>query len=320
MAYSDGGVIFRGDLTSVVEEARQADSLLIGLKVFPIYGTPLRQGRYPKWRLGKGKLLNKEATVRGPGGEYGEIKRAFEQDTYDCIDRGLEERVDDTNAADMARFFNAEATAARQVDLNFRLDHEVRIAAELMSSTNFTATNSATAYTEANLATMDFPADVLDVIARLDAKGGKANTIVLSNYVANRIKRSTRFQNFVRGNLPAGQPVMMTTSQIAQAFSEYGITQVLVGRGSYNGGKGNTFSATSIWGNTYVWVGDVQSGDPKMGGAGRTFAWTGDGGALIAESYRDDKRRSQIVRVRQHTDEKVIDGVCGGELITTQYS
>lgn len=320
MAYSDGGVIFRGDLQSVVEEARNKEALLIGLKVFPTYGVPVRQGRYPRWKLAKGKLLNKESTLRAPNGEYGEIVRSFEQDTYDCVDRGLEERVDDTFKADVARYFDAEATAARLTDFNFRLDHEVRVAAELMNSSNFTATNSLTSYTEANITTMDFAADVTDLIARLDAKGATANTIVLSSAVANRIKRSTRFQNFVRGNLPAGQPVLMTNAQIALAFSEYGISQVLFGRASYNSSKKpDTYTASSIWGNTYVWVGNVQGGDPMQGGAGRTLAWQEGGGILTTESYRDDKRRSDIVRVRQHTDEKVIDGTAG-ELITTQYS
>lgn len=320
MSYSDGGSIIRGDLRSVVQEARNAEKLLIGLRVFPEYGVGLRTDQYPKFRIAKGKLLNRESTKRAPDGSYGEIRRSHESDTYICEDRGLEERVDDSNKHDVARYFDAEAKAAKLTDFNFRLDHEYRVAQELMNTSNFTATNSLTAYTEANIATMDFAADVLDLVARLDDKGATPNTIVLNNLVANRIKRSTRFQNFVRGNLPAGQPVLMNNSQIAMAFAEYGIEQVLIGRIAYNSSKKpDTYTASKIWPSTYVWVGEVKGGDPMDGGAGRTFSWTEEGQLFVAESYRSEDRRSQMVRVRQHTDEKVIDTTCG-ELITTQYS
>lgn len=320
MAYNDGGVIFRGDLQTMVEEARNAENLLIGLKVFPAYGVPLRQGRYPRWPIAKGKLLNRVSTLRAPGGEYGEITRSFVQDTYDCIDRGLEERVDDANRADQARFFDAEAVAAKRIDLNFRLDHEVRVAAQVFNTTNFTANNSGTAYTEANLASFDVPADINGALERLDAKGATANTLIMSNVVLNRIKRSTRLQNFVRGNLPSGQPVQLTAAMVLTAFQEYGITQLLVGRASYNASKvPSTYTASQIWSNAYIMVANVQGGDPMSGGIGRTFAWDGDGGILVAESYRDNKRRSDIVRVRQETDEQFIDGTAG-ELVTTQYS
>jgi hypothetical protein len=38
---------------------------------------------------------------------------------------------------------------------------------------------------------------------------------------------------------------------------------------------------------------------------GRTFLWTGDSDSnSVVESYRDEERRSDIVRVRHHTQER----------------
>jgi hypothetical protein len=39
----------------------------------------------------------------------------------------------------------------------------------------------------------------------------------------------------------------------------------------------------------------------------------------VTETYRNETRRSNIVRVRQNTTEKIVDAT-QGTLITTQYS
>ena len=198
--------------------------------------------------------------------------------------------------------------------------HEVRVAAKIMDSAVFTATAASVNYTEALIATIDFAKDVLDASDRLVAKGVKANTIICSNALINRIKRSTLFQNFVRGNLPSGQPVTLMNSDVVRAFSDQGITNFYIGAMPRNSAKKNVaFSSTPIWGNTYIWVGYVASGDPMNGGAGRTVVWNKEGGLWVTESYREEKRRGDIVRVRHNTDEKIIDGTAG-ELITTSYS
>jgi hypothetical protein len=58
---------------------------------------------------------------------------------------------------------------------------------------------------------------------------------------------------------------------------------------------------------------------PQDGGAGFTLVWNAEGGIFVSETYRDEKRRSNMVRVRQNTTEKVINANAG-TLITTQWS
>ena len=54
----------------------------------------------------------------------------------------------------------------------------------------------------------------------------------------------------------------------------------------------------------------------RTGGAGRTLTWSADSSDLFTvETYRDEARRSGVIRVRQHTAEKVVDSTAG-ELIT----
>jgi hypothetical protein len=138
--------------------------------------------------------------------------------------------------------------------------------------------------------------------------------------VYDRIRRSTLLKNFLVGSdLPGAQ---VNANTIQQAFASDGITQVLVGIGRYDSSKKNatpTYTASNFWGTTYVWVGKVGSGDPYNGGAGRTLGWNPEGGEFVTETYRSEETRSNIVRVRQHTIEKIIDGAAG-TLIATQYS
>jgi hypothetical protein len=315
------GATIRADIAVKVEEAAQADSFFIGAKAMPPFGVDAKSGTYPKIQIAAGELLTPGATERSRGGSYGQAVRQWTNDTYDCIDRGLEEPVDDADAKDLSRYFNAEVAAAKWTLRNVMLSHEVRVAAALINATTFGAgTNSAVAYTEANIATISFVADVLAAIERVRDNGTNPNTIVLSSPVYNRIRRATPVVNFVASQVGKGASV--TTTAIAQAFADEGISQVLVGRARYNSAKkGQAKSMASIWGNTYIWVGQSSAGAPALqdGGAGFTLVWNAEGGLWVSESYRDESRRSNIVRVRQNTAEKIVDATAG-TLITTQYS
>ncbi|MBN9691312.1 MAG: hypothetical protein J0M24_13835 [Verrucomicrobia bacterium] len=321
--YPSGGATIRADINAVVEEASAADTFHIGALVMPPLGVSAKSGTYPKIDIAGGALLDAVATERAASGSYGEVSRKWGTDTYDCVDRGLEEAVDDAEARDLARYFNAELTAARLTLRNMRLAHEVRVAAAIMNTSNFgSGTNSAVAYTAANLATIDFAQDVLAAIDRVEDNAVQVNTIVLSKAVLTRLALSTKLQNWVRGQLKGNGDMPMNAANIAASFADYGITRVLVGRARQNTAKkGAAKSVSQIWGNTYVWVGNVNpnASMAQDGGAGFTLYWNQEGGVFVSETYRNENRRSTMVRVRQNTAEKVVDGT-SGTLITTQYS
>lgn len=320
-ATPSSGATIRADLNLKVEEAQMADDFFIGTRAMPPLGVDAKAGTYPKLQIAAGELLTNSATERSTDGSYGEVTRQWTTDNYDCVDRGLEERVDDAQAKDVARFFNLESTAARLVLRQMQLAHEIRVAGALINAGTFGAgTNSGVAYTEANIATISFIADVLAAIERVRNNGTNPDTIVLSSTVYNRIRRATLVQNFVTGSIGKGAEV--TGGTLAQAFADEGIRQVLVGKARYNSAKkGQAHSAANVWGNTYIWVGKANQNalDAKDGGAGFTFYWNAEGGLFVTETYREEKRRGTIVRVRQNTTEKVVDATAG-TLITTQYA
>ena len=325
--YPSSGATIRADLNAMVEEAVGVDRLFIGEAAAPQVPVDAKSGTYPKVQINAGQLLSKVSSLRNRGSSYGKISRAWTTDTYDCLDRGLEETVDDTDVKDLRRFFGLEASAARWVLRNMRIDHEYRVSAMTMSATNYGAgTNSVVAYTIANLATIDFPLDVALAIERVLALGEVPNTIIMSNTVALRLKSSTKLQNYCRGALPSDATLQLSAQAIQRAFADQGIEHVLIGRLQYNTAKqGATVSLSNIWGTTYVWVGATNP-TPGVGSAGvmnvgaqATLVWNAEGGLWVTETYRDEANRSNVVRVRQNTTEKCINGNAG-TLITTQYA
>jgi hypothetical protein len=239
------------------------------------------------------------------------------------VDRGLEEAVDDVDQSDLSRFFNAESTAARLTLRNIKLAHEKRVADATMNTTNYgSATNSGVAYTSGNLTTISFVADVLAAIERVADNGTAPNTIVMSSTVMSRLKQSTLVKEWVRGTIVGNKDMPVNASNLAASFNDEGIERVLVGRARYNSAKkGAAFSASNIWANTYIWVGytNPAASDVKAGGSGFTFYWNAEGGLFVTETYRAENRRSNMVRVRQNTTEKVTDAT-SATLIATQYS
>lgn len=307
----------------VVEEARAQDQFFIAQRVMPPMPVAAKSGTYPKLKVAESELATAASSIREAGGAYNRIMRQWVTDTYDCVDRGLEELVDDANAKDVGRFFSLEATTSRLIYRNVQMDYEKRVAAATFNTTTYgSATNSAVAYTAANLATIDFPQDVMAAIERVAANGAQANTIVMSQTVFNRLCISTKLQTYLRGSLTGQLTTAVTAGNIAAAFADNGISQVLIGRLRENTAtKGQSKSMGGVWNNTYIWVGQVNTGAamPQDGGAGFTFYWNAEGGLFVTETYRADDRRSNVLRVRQNVIEKVTDATAG-TLIATQYS
>jgi hypothetical protein len=316
----------RPEISAFLEQGRNVSKKFIASKVLPIYGVKARAGRYPRLDLAEGNVLKREQTKRSSSGSYGETDQEHGWDTYDCVDRGLEQRIDDTKAAEMKSFFDLEKLTAGNVTRKCELDFEVNAAAIIMNEANFDKTDATVAYTEALIETMDVPQDIEAAIEQVMGRGEDVNTIVFSHVMWLRIKRSTLLQQYLYGKLgPDTQKRLITTKDLADAFSldmEGGLN-VLVARAKYDAApKGRpAVNLVPIWGTSHIWVGDVKGGEFSEGGAGRTLVWEADipSGMYATETYRDENRRSDKVRVRTNSIEKIVNTNCG-HLIKTNWS
>jgi len=317
--YANTAAVSRPEITVFLEEARDIEKFFIAEKLCPVHNVSARAGRYPRIRIDKGELMKKDVTDRGPSGTYNEVSQKFEYDTYDCHDRGLVERVDDANVAEMKSFFDMEMITAKLIKRKMMIDHEVRVANLVMDPTQFNATAASVDYTEANLATFDFPRDLNDALARLEEVGVEPNTMVISRDLWNRIRRSTLLQTYLFNNLNTAGKRLIKESDIADGF---GVENVIVAKPKYDSApKGRNKVLTPIWTSDYIFLGKTAGGDFQNGGIGRTLVWGADapGGLYTTEAWRDENRRGDMLRVRTHTSEKVIDQT-NGQLITTGFS
>jgi len=320
--YTNSAAIFRGDIAGVVEQAKDYEAGLIGTQVMPILDVPVRAGQYPSFVLKEGQLLKSDVKNRAPYGSFARGTRAFNQDTYTALEYGYEEAVDDTVTLDVARFFDAEVIAAKLAKRKLLLAHELRVAAKLFDNTVFTATNSGTAYTVANLATFDAGADVQEAIDRLLAKGESTSNlkVVVPYAVWTRIRASTKFQNRLRGAGISSDTILNASTQAAAEV--FGVAEVLIGRASYDTApEGVAFASGNVWSNTLIWVGSVTNASAGFfgGGAGFTLNWSEYGPAIGVSTYREEAIKSNIVRASHYTAEKVVNANAG-QLITTQFA
>jgi hypothetical protein len=320
--YTNSAAIFRADIAGVVEQAKDYEAGLIGVQAMPILDVPVRAGQYPSFVLKEGQLLKSDVKNRAAYSAYARGTRAFNQDTYTALEYGYEEAVDDTVTLDVARFFDAEVIAAKLAKRKLLLAHELRVAAKLFDNTVFTATNSGTAYSTANLATFDVGADVQDAIDRLLAKGESVTNLVviMSSPVFSRIRASTKFQNRLRGAGISSDTILNAST--AAAAEVFGVNSVLIGRASYDAApEGVAFSSSNVWSNSLIWVGSVTQASSGFfgGGAGFTLNWSEYGSAIGVSTYREEAIKSNIVRASHFVAEKVVNANAG-QLITTQYS
>lgn len=315
------GAILRADIAGVIEDALGADELLIGTRVMPPLPVMERSGQYPRLKIEKGRMLAPtDVKRRGPTSDYPRKSRQWEQDTYTCIEYGLEGLLGNDTVSDLARFFDAEATVARLTQTDLLLAHERRVASAIQDTSTFGVTTSGTAYTSANTGSFDFAFDVDKAKEAIRGRGESTNpsnlTVVIPAAVFPVIRASEKLQKRIFGFAQGQNLRPLTPSEVATALE---VNEVLIGRSNYNAAaEGKSQSITDVWADSHIWIGQVQTGDNLMaGGAGRTMFWERDGNLVTVESYDVPEKRSTALRVRHTTDEKIVNANTG-QLIATQ--
>ena len=309
MAFINGGTTIRADINQALIEAPQADVGLIGAQLLPIQNVDAKAGTYLKVQLAAGELLSNNVLNRESGSSYSRGIRSFSQANYSTNEFGLEELVPDDASADLNRFFSYESETAKFLLRQLKLSHEKRVNDVVWaSSTPFTIADQSPAvnYTQALVATCDIARDVATAKLALAQYGYEANCVAMSANVFELIRRSTLLQNQFFGVISSTGARLLSEAEIAAAL---GVTNLLVGRAAINtAGKNKSYSGSFVVSSAKIVVGQVSGGEFTAGGMGRTLVWTGDAaGGFVSESYRDEARRSQVLRVRMNTDEVIID-------------
>lgn len=302
---SESLATLRPDLSGSLEEFSLSMNRegMIGLLVAPAVDVAKPSGTFGRIKIEE--LLKSRETRRAPGSGYGRGSGRFETDTYNCKEHGFEEPVDDREAAMYENYIDAEMLATTRARNAVMENFEKRIAALASSVSNTTA--AGTAWT--NTLSAEPIDNVREAIKAVRERTGLIpNTLEISwdrfqhlkdnDQIVDRIKHAG-IQDPNRGSI--------TLAALASAF---GIERVVVaGMMKNTAAEGSAASLSSVWpdNRAHVMV-TPRTRDHREPCWIRTFHWAQDGSQIGAaiETYRDETVRSNVVRARMDTDEKVM--------------
>ena len=260
---------------------------------------------------------------RNASSAFNRISRKASASPYYTREFGLEEAIDRT---DKKRYPGGIVSEQASVDLvmeQMKKAREKRVAGLLINETNFPAsgTTGLTVSTKWD-AVASTPASDLqtcaDNIRNATGVPKPFQTLVVSRYTLDHLA----FVTDVRNMLKVSQSPFAGQISADMAAVYFGVKEVLVGDAMYLSSSDDVATPvlSDIWTKTYAFL-CVPMIDPAVNttrqpGLGATFRWDVQGAGYIVETYGEDPVDSDIVRVREFADEKIINSGYGNLLNT----
>lgn len=306
----------RPDLATGVLAFAASTNKFMGLKLAPPIGVQVRNGSYGK--ITYAEMTESPLTVkRAPGSNYFRTETNVTTDTFDCEEYGQEEAIDDGNALVVGQYFEAEMTAAQKAIYNLLYQQEVRIKTLLQNASTFSSTYQSACYDEWDQASTATPVkDILSAKMKLyqnsgaDESMGSKLVLGMSHKVYAALVSTNEVKGCLGYNGNGLPPRYWETAAVAGAL---GVDEVVYSIANASG--------TDTWDDEYAYL-FLTSDSPNMviPRCANVFRWDADcADNALVETYRDETIRSNIVRVRQHVDEKIVNVACG-ILITNAYT
>lgn len=288
----------------------------IGLRAMPLTPVGLSAANFSKVLIEQ--LLNSDRQVkRAPGSGYARNETLFTQDNYSTEESGVEELLDDRDRAVFAYTgIQFEQLAADRAVADLLRDLEVEIAGILQDSSTYSTSGVSTEWnTHASAVPI---ADIMKVRETFKLQCGVyPNLITMSEKVATNVVQTAEVKDVLKyvgeadpgtllGGPGAGMGVIAKTSALlAQMFR---IDEVAISPAVTNSANsGQSVSLADIWDDEEVTLLRVpQGGDIRSLGFGRTFSFQ----EMVLEQYRDEPKRSDVLRARHDIDVKVIQTEC----------
>ena len=287
----------------------------IANKVLPVVDVASQAGNFGKIPLAQ--LLQQRETRRAPGAGYSRGNFTFDPATYTCLEHGAEEPVDDRESQMYAEYFDSELISSARAYNAVLRNAEQRAADLIFNATTWTGSSLTTGITNEwdDLANATPLTDVEAAVRKVyDGSGLWANALVINKKVFRNLRRCAQVLDAIEasGAGYASNAKEMTVEMLAMVFD---LDYIIVAGGSKNTAKeGQTAAVGQLWSDEYAMVCRVATGsDFREPCIGRTFHWAQDGSSIggTFETYRDETKRSDIVRVRHDVDEIVLYTAAG---------
>ncbi len=307
--------IVRPELALYLSEfdAEGAAKRFIGRRAAPIYVSDNQTGEYG--------IVNRESfqkrtdSHRAEGAGYARITGKVSKATYSTEEYGLEETLDDRQAARLRPTFELEQLAIRHLWYQMLLDYEYRVHAAY-TGLGLTNTNVSTAWTTTDSAKPinDFQTQ-FDNLAKSCGAAPSDLSIIIPQADWRELLAVAQVNDKIKYTYPGIQPAELTGAQVANML---GVKEVLIAGAYYDTTEeGYAASLSAIWTSGVIYIGLLSpEGAPlNAESAFRTVVWNeGSNGDSLAsnistmdyvtvESYRDEVVRGDVIRARWNTDE-----------------
>jgi len=290
-----------------VEYMEQAQTAFSGLQVLPLFPTPKREPDVP--------VIPREALLKIPGdlkrevrGTYNRGDWEFTTSTLRCDEYGYEEPVDDVERGMYSDYFSADEWAMRRAADHLMRAQEARISAAAFNATTFASYTVAVGTEWSTAATCTPRANINTAIRAIRTNTGMAATdVVFSLKVFENLMVCAEIKDYLQYTNPS--LLLGKEAQRAMLSAYFGLNVVIGGAVYDSAAEGQSYSGADMWDDEYALIFvKKQAGNWRSPGIGGTYLWTQDSPQnLNVESYREEQTRSDIIRVRHHVVEKVVN-------------
>lgn len=301
----------RPDLASSFEEfdIEMQISQFGAMRLAPVIECGAQAGNFGKIPIAQ--LAKTRDTKRSSGGAYNRGGFKFDPVTYSTEEHGVEEPIDRREAAMYADYFDAELVASRRARWAVMANYEQRVCDLCSSTTTWTGASLTTAVSTpwSTVATATPIADIRAAKLKVrDAGGAIPNALVVSWKRFQTLKDCAEIIDRVKyAGFQDPTRRAITAEALAAVFD---LDMVIVMGGVKDAAvEGAAFSGSGFWDDTKALVCKVaMTTDPREVCVARTFHWSADGSQVggTLESYYDETVRSDVIRCRMETDEKVM--------------
>jgi len=299
-----GNATFRQDIADVIQENNLGEGQFMGTEIMPIMSVGAKSGQFAKLAFSNVKTKAVD-DKRATSGYYNEVVHSVTTDNYTSVKRGLIEPVDDDDAKVLGKYFDAEVSSADHCRYYLKLNREARIAAIAFSTAIMAAYTAplGTSWAVANKATATPVNDIQTAIDLITVNlngmaGAGARIIGCGNLSARR--NLIGLDDIIDRHYSGGNKnrAVIRNEQLADILGLDAVYFSGLRRGGADIWNADRFGIYLVSESMLL------RSSPQFG---RTMLWRDSTPSdMMVETYREEGRESNMVRVKHHSVEKTL--------------
>lgn len=308
----------RADIAATLESYDLAASRqgFVAFEIAPVFDAPRVSGDYKV--LAADQLLQDHPTERAPDGSYRRADFSVGEKSYSTKERGFEVPVDDNLKQQYRDYFDAEAVAAEIARDVLLRQCEQKIVTPAQDTSNVGGnTGVDTQWNAANSTPID---DVLAAMFEVRGKCGlMPNTMVLDILLFKHLLQNDQILDRLStmGTSEGRRDVKIANKTMLEQI--FDVERIVVADSQKNAviphqhASNAKLNLQPLWNPAKVLLAHVDRRNRlQMPTFARTFHWADDGSELMGrvESYRDERVRGDVVRVRNQLDLNIVMEEC----------